>query len=433
MSHPRSHDANPYAAWRSSNYRCYAIGWFLLTFGNQVGTVAVGIHLYNQTRDALVLGIVGLVQALPVMLLAIAAGQLADRFDRRRVMMTMLGAGTLVSLSLAVASWANASPSWFYLLLGLGAVSQALGGPARAAMLPSIVEPHVFNNAMTWSTSIFQISMMTGPVVGGFLVSWDPTATIAFLVVALCRLLSVAAVAVLRCRPMERDAEAVSLRSLLAGIRFVGAQKVILAAISLDMFAVLLGGATYLLPVFTRDILCLEAHEAAVGVFRSAEAIGAVTMAMIIAHAPPMQHAGRTLLWAVAGFGGATIVFGLSGSFWLSLAMMFLIGALDNVSVVVRHTLVQMLTPDAMRGRVSAVNGVFITASNDLGGFESGVTARLFGPVVSVVAGGIGTILVVLTSAQVFPQLRAVGSLRDIRPVELEEAERESVGEAGQT
>jgi hypothetical protein len=226
---------------------------------------------------------------------------------------------------------------------------------------------------------------------------------------------------------VNRDAESVSLQSLLAGIRFVGSQKVILAAISLDLFAVLLGGVTYLLPIFTRDVLQLEAHEAAVGLFRSAEAIGAVTMAVLIAHAPPMRRAGRTLLWAVAGFGGATIVFGLSGSFWLSLAMMFLIGALDNVSVVVRHTLVQMLTPDAMRGRVSAVNGVFITASNDLGGFESGVTARLFGPVVSVVGGGIGTILVVLGAGDLFPQLRAVGSLRDIRPVELEQAEEQAL------
>lgn len=373
----------------------------------------------------------GLVQALPVILLAIAGGQLADRFDRRRVVMTMLGVGTLVSLGLVIASWSNASTSWFYLLLGLGAVGQALGGPARAALLPAIVAPQVFNNAMTWSTSVFHVSTMTGPIVGGVLVSWDPTATHAFFVVAVCRLLSLMAIAVVHCRPLDRDAESVSLQSVLAGIRFVGSQKVILAAISLDLFAVLLGGVTYLLPIFTRDVLHLEAHEAAVGLFRSAEAIGAVTMAVLITHVPPMRHAGQTLLWAVAGFGGATIVFGLSGSFWLSLAMMFLIGALDNVSVVVRHTLVQMLTPDSMRGRVSAVNGIFITASNDLGGFESGFTARLFGPVASVVGGGIGTILVVLGATCLFPQLRAVGSLRDIRPVELDQAEEEVLGQQG--
>ena len=431
MPNRRPHDADPYAAWRLSNYRRYAIGWFMLTFGNQVGTVAVGIHLYNQTGDALVLGIVGLIQALPVLILAIAGGQLADRFDRRHVMMAMLSVGTLVSAGLVVASWTNASPAWFYLLLGLGATGQALGGPARAALLPAIVEPHIFNNAMTWSTSVFHVSTMTGPVVGGLLVSWDSTATAAFLVVTVCRLFSLLAIATLRCRAFERDTESVSLQSLLAGIRFVGRQKVVLAAITLDLFAVLFGGVTYLLPIFTRDVLQLEAHEAAVGFFRSAEAIGAVTMAMLIAHAPPMKRAGRTLLWAVAGFGLATIVFGLSRSFWLSLSMMFLIGALDNVSVVVRHTLVQMLTPDAMRGRVSAVNAVFITASNDLGGFESGLTARLFGPIISVVGGGVCTILVVLTSAHLFPQLRAVGSLRDIRPPDLEEMEEQTVGQSG--
>ena len=189
-------------------------------------------------------------------------------------------------------------------------------------------------------------------------------------------------------------AESISWQSLAAGVRFVWRTKLILATITLDLFAVLLGGATYLLPVFCEDILGVGAR--GVGFLRSAEAVGAVAMAILLTHLPPMRRAGRTMLWAVAGFGGATVVFGLSRLFWLSLAMMFLIGALDNVSVVVRHTLVQMLTPDAMRGRVSAVNGVFIVSSNDLGGLESGVTAWLFGPVISVVGGGIGTILVVL-------------------------------------
>jgi hypothetical protein len=217
---------------------------------------------------------------------------------------------------------------------------------------------------------------------------------------------------------------AVSWKSLVAGIRFVWQTKLILAAISLDLFAVLLGGATYLLPIFAEDIL--EVGATGLGLLRSAEAVGAVGMGVLLAHLPPMRRAGRTLLWAVAVFGAATIGLGLSRWFPVSLVMMFLIGAFDNVSVVVRHTLVQMLTPDEMRGRVSAVNSVFIVASNDLGGLESGVTAKLFGPVPSVVFGGIGAILVVLGAAWKWPQILAIGSLADIRPAEPGPAQQEA-------
>ena len=205
----------------------------------------------------------------------------------------------------------------------------------------------------------------------------------------------------------------------MAGIRFVWNTKLILATITLDLFAVLLGGATYLLPIYAKDIL--HVGSAGLGFLRSADAIGAVCMAMLLAHLPPMRRAGVAMLWAVAGYGVATIIFGISQWFWLSLLMMFLVGALDNISVVVRHTLVQMLTPDEMRGRVSAVNGVFIVASNDLGGLESGLTAWLFGPVISVVGGGVGTILVVIAAARLWPQILRIGSLAAIRPAAAEE------------
>jgi drug/metabolite transporter superfamily protein YnfA len=206
---------------------------------------------------------------------------------------------------------------------------------------------------------------------------------------------------------------------VVAGIRFVWQTKLILATITMDLFAVLLGGATYLLPVYAKDIL--HVGPLGLGFLRSANAVGAMCMAIAMVHLPPMRRAGVALLWAVAGFGLATIIFGLSQWFWLSLLMMFVVGALDNVSVVVRHTLVQMLTPDSMRGRVSAVNGVFIVASNDLGGLESGVVAWLFGPVVSVVAGGVGTILVVLGAMRLWPQILGLGSLHAIRPAADEE------------
>jgi MFS family permease len=213
-----------------------------------------------------------------------------------------------------------------------------------------------------------------------------------------------------------RRTTAMSLRSLLAGIEFVGRSKLMLAAITLDLFAVLLGGATALLPIFAKDIL--KVGPAGLGWLRSAPALGALLMALVLAHRPPMRRPGVSLLWAVTGFGAATIVFGFSTYFGLSFLMLALTGALDNISVVVRGTMVQVLTPDSMRGRVSAVNGIFISSSNQLGDFESGVTAWLFGPVLSVVGGGIGTVLVVLAVILAWPEILGLGPLHSIRPPE---------------
>lgn len=412
-----------------------------MTFAKMVETVAVLVHVHGRTAEhdvrtaSLALGLVGLVQALPVIVLAIAGGQMADRYDRRRILMAMLGLNTLVAVGMSLAALWAMPIAVFYLLLGVGSVAQALGAPSRAAMLPLIVPAEGFSNAVAWNSTVFQVSTMTGPAVGGLILALSPTAASAFVLVAACRTLSLVEVALLRCRAQERTDEPVSWASVLAGIRFVRRTPLILATITLDLFAVLLGGAVYLLPVYATWLdpgllgdwiaglaraLGMESagrpEGVIVGLLRSAEAVGAVTMAVMLTHLPPLRRAGRAMLWAVAGFGAATVVFGLSTSFWLSLGAMFLIGALDNVSVVVRHTLVQMLTPDPMRGRVSAVNGIFIVASNDLGGLESGVTAWLFGPVASVVGGGIGTILVVLCAARVWPQLLRIGSLHAVRP-----------------
>lgn len=426
MTESASHTTHsPYAAWRTPSYRFYAIGWFLLIISNQILTVAVGIRLYAQTSDPLALGFVGLVQALPVLLLAVGGGHIADRFDRRRVIVLMQIVSTCTASGLALAARQDAETVWFYLLLGIGAIGQALGGPSRAALLPQIVPAEHFSNAMTWSTTIFHVASMAGPAVGGILVGYDTSATTAFVVAAVCRVLSVVAILGIAVRPVERLQESISLQNLIAGFRFVWQTKVLLAAMTLDLLAVLVGGLTYLLPIFAKDILELDSPEDAVGFLRSAEAVGAVVMALVLAHLPPIRRAGPAMLWAVAGFGAATIVFGLSESFALSLVMMFLIGAFDNISVVVRHTLVQCLTPDAMRGRVSAVNGVFIVASNDLGGFESGVAARLFGPVIAVVAGGVGAIAVVLGIAKVSPELRRIGSLADLKPATAADTVRE--------
>jgi len=440
MAHtpPAPHDSpasgrtsnDPYIAWRSSSFRFFAVGWFLLVFGKMIETVALGVYIYDRTRSPWALGFLGLVQALPVMVLALPAGQLADWLDRRIVMLATMSVSVLMAVGLTVAAAWHVSMGWIYGLLLVNASAAALGGPARSALLPRTVADEHFSNAITWSSSVFQIASMTGPAVGGLLVGATKNMPMAFGAVVVCRVLAVAAISLLRVRPAPPDDRPVSLADLGAGIRFVWRNKLILAPISLDLFAVLLGGATYLLPIYAEDILHVGAQ--GLGFLRSAEAVGAVCMAVAIAHLPPMRRAGRTMLWAVAGFGAATVVYGLSRNFWLSMGMMFLIGALDNVSVVVRHTLVQMLTPDSMRGRVSAVNNVFIVASNDLGGLESGTLAGLVGPVVAVVAGGIGTILVVLASARIWPEILSLGSLQGIRPIEAvardEQAEEEFAG-----
>ena len=415
---------DPYAPWRIHDYRCYACSWFATMFSKQIETLAIAIYfvsIFDKTDAPLALGAMGLVQALPVILLAIVAGRLADHFDRRVVMMISLSLGTLSVTGLLTVVVLEASVPWIFLMLGLGALGQAIGSPSRAALLPQLVPVEIFPNAVAWNSSVFSVASVTGPVVGGFVMELSqaagssiksPAATL--VVVLVCRMIALASISLVRHRASNRSEESISWQSVVAGIRFVWQTKLILATITMDMFAVLLGGATYLLPIFAEHIL--HVGSIGLGFLRAADAIGAISMAVLLAHLPSMRRAGATLLWAVAGYGVATVIFGLSQWFWLSMLAMFLVGAFDNISVVVRHTLVQMLTPDKMRGRVSAVNGVFIVASNDIGGLESGLTAWLVGPVISVVAGGIGTIFVVAAAARIWPQLLKLGSLGAIRP-----------------
>ena len=421
---------DPYAPWRSRDYRLYASSWFAMTFSKQIETLAVMVYfvsIYSEKLAPLALGAIGLVQALPVMLLAIAGGQLADRFERRHVMMAMFSLNLLASVGLLATALLDGPVWWIFLMLGLGAVGRALGSPARVALLPQLVPTELFSKAVTWNSSVFYISAVTGPVAGGFLMALSKNPATpqlenpapAFAVALVCQLIAVAAIAAMRYRQVVRSEESVSWQSVVAGVKFVWRTKVILATLTLDMFAVLLGGATFLLPIYAMKIL--HVGSSGLGLLRSADAVGAMCMAMLLAHMPPMRRTGVMLLWAVAGYGVAWIIFGISQWFWLSLLMMFLIGALHNISVVVRHTLVQMLTPDEMRGRVSAVHGVFIVASNDIGGLESGVTAALFTPVISVVAGGVGTVLVVLGTMRLWPQILRIGSLEAIRPMPTDE------------
>jgi MFS family permease len=408
-----AHD--PYAALRIPGALLYISGAVLEVIGSQVQSVALMWELYQRTGSVLVLGWVGGVQAIPMLLLTLPAGYLADIVNRRAIVVLSQLGQVLSSLWLAWLSWHHGSVNMMLAAIGVGAVFQALGSPARSSMLPSIVPPPVFSNATTWSSSGFQVSSVAGPALGAFVLA-TAGAPWAYLVAGLFSGIYALNLLFIRMRPFVPGPREPMMHSLAEGIRFVWRTKIILATITLDLFAVLLGGAVYLLPVFAKERL--EVGEYGYGFLRAAPAVGAFGMAMVIAHTPPFKNAGRALLLAVVGFGAATIVFGLSTNYWLSLVMLALTGAFDNVSVVVRHTLVQVLTPDRMRGRVSAVNNVFIGASNEVGGFESGVTAKWLGAVRSVVYGGIGTIVVVCAVGKKWPQVRKFGSLKDARPVE---------------
>ncbi len=400
---------DPYAALRIPSARLYLLGFFLEVIGSQIQSVALMWELFQRTNSALVLGWVGGVQAVPMLLLTLPAGYLADVLNRRTIVFVSQVGQALSSVWLAWLSWHHSSVGIMLMAIGMGSVFQALGSPARSAMLPSIVPPHLFSNAATWSSSSFQVASVAGPALGALVLLAD--AGWAYLVAAACSAIYAINILFVAMRPFARESREPMLQSLAEGLRFVWGTKIILATITLDLFAVLLGGAVYLLPIFAAERL--QVGEWGYGFLRAAPAVGAFVMAMIIAHTPPFKRAGPAMLWAVAGFGAATIVFGLSTNYWLSLLMIALTGAFDNVSVVVRHTLVQVLTPDRMRGRVSAVNNVFIGASNEVGGFESGVTAAWLGAVRSVVYGGIGTILVVTAVALKWPQVRRFGSLTD--------------------
>ncbi len=438
---PTAHD--PYSAFRYRDYRLYSIGNFIAVLGRQMLGVAIGYEVFQRTHSGTALGLIGLAGALPVIFLALPAGQVADRFQRRGVIICMQVLSALTSLLLAAlalhfqavphsASLEVASgwlrelaiafgekqavafgpeiPLIFALLLVNG-VARTFGWAARAPFVANLVPRAALANAVTWGSSLFEIGCVTGPTIGGLLI-----AAFGFPVVyaldAACSLVFVGFLLPVRDRQERYAPQGHPWHELVSGLRFVARTQAILATITLDLFAVLLGGATVLLPMFADQILHVGA--AGLGWLRSAQSLGAVSMALALAHRPPLRRAGFTLLIAVAGFGAATIVFGLSRSFWLSFAALAVAGAFDNISVVVRHTLVQLLTPDAMRGRVAAVNNIFIGSSNELGAFESGVTAAAFGPVLSVVGGGIGTIVVVFLTALAWPEVRRIGKLATI-------------------
>jgi MFS family permease len=356
---------------------------------------------------------VGLVTVIPVVLLALPAGHLSDRMDRKKIVIAAQAVFITMSISLSVLSHSKGPVYLMYVILLIRGTAQAFNNPARSALLPRLVPAQVFSNAVTWSSTGFQIAAVVGPAIGGLVIAIEHRATWAYVIDAILTSIYLAMLAAISggqavraeasataLKPRER----MTLQSLVAGMRFVMDTKVILAALTLDLFAVLFGGATALLPIFAKDIL--QVGPEGLGWLRAAPSVGALVVMLTIAHRPPMQRTGWTLIWAVTGFGIATIVFGLSRSFGLSMAMLLILGGLDGISMIIRGTLVQLWTPDEMRGRVSAVNSVFIDMSNELGGFESGALAAAVGPVAAVVGGGIGTVIVVGSVAWAWPELR---------------------------
>lgn len=411
---------DPYEVLRDSNVLRYLLGRFIVNWGQQMFVVAVGWEIYERTNSAMSLGLVGLTQVLPMYLFTLMAGHMADNHSRKHIIITATSIVALANIGLALISAFKAPVPWIYVCLFIAATARTFSGAAVASFLPQLVEKNLFPRAVTWNSGVFQASCIVGLSSGGVLIelfrhhAWPIYGLNALAAVAFCLLL-----AGVRIRPTIINREPMTFKNLLTGFNFVFSNRIILGIITLDMFAVLLGGATALLPIYAKETLHVGAR--GLGFLQAALPIGAVVCALFMAHRPPMQKAGRALLWAVVCFGLATIGFGLSQWFWLSLLMLFLCGVADNVSVVVRHTLVQTLTPDEKRGRVSAVNNLFIGTSNELGEFESGTVARLCGPglgfsnavgaMISVVAGGIGTLFVVGVIAWRWPEIRRYGRL----------------------
>jgi MFS family permease len=424
---PRRPD--PWDALRHEGFLFFLVGAFLSNTGNQMRTTAIGWELYGRTREPWSLGLIGLVLSLPVLTLALPAGVLADRFSRKKLVLWSQVGLAACGFGLAWASAAQAPIACSYaLLLGTG-VFRALGWPAAVAMITGLVPARSFANAATWRSISFQMSATLGPLTAGWLLAATNPATV-YLVDAASSLILIGMLRRVNPAPQARATETRTWHSLLEGARFVRREPLILSVMTLDMVAVLFGGATALLPIYAADVL--KVGEQGFGWLRAMPSIGAIVMSVWLAIQPPLRRSGPVLLAAVAAFGVTTIVFGLSKSYSLSLAALFLMGLADNVSVIIRATLVQLLTPDSMRGRVAAINAVFINTSNELGEFESGAVAdalkrlatpRLgeaaalnFGAVATVAGGGVMTLLTVAACAAVWPQLLKLGRLDELHP-----------------
>jgi MFS family permease len=378
----------------------------------EMQSVAVGWQVYEITREPLALGLAGLAQFLPGVLLFLVSGHAADRFDRRKVLAACCAGFAMCStLLLWMSLQSGRSVDWIYVVLVAVGIVRAFSGPSSRAILTQLVRQEHFQNAVAWNATVFQAATLLGPALGGLVYALSAGPTAVYASAAMTSAVAGVMTLQMRTRAPAEPGE-MSFDSVVAGLHYIFRQKVILGSISLDLAAVLLGGAVALLPVYAREIL--HTGPWGLGVLRSAPAMGAITMAIVLAYKPLRQGVGITLLGCVAGFGVFTILFGLSRNLWLSLFALLMVGAFDMVSIIIRNTLVQLGTPDRMRGRVTAVELIFIGASNELGEFESGVTAHWFGTVPAVVLGGVGSLLVTALWAFAFPGLRTMDVFKQV-------------------
>jgi len=406
--------SEPPTIYRHRDFISFAISRFLSTAAMMVQSVAIGWQIYDMEHTPLALGLVGLCQFAPMFLLTLPAGEMSDRFDQRRVLsiaFVLQAACGALFLALSVLHVRNAMA--FYAVLVLFGAGRGFSSPAGQSLVAFLVPREKLPRAIALNSSVFLTAVIAGPALGGFLYAYGPSATYAVCVAGF--LAASVLTAMVGGRRAKRGSDAAMSRyeRVKEGVRFVRRRPVILGAISLDLFAVLLGGATALLPVFARDIL--HTGPEGLGLLRSAPAFGAAIVALSLTRRPMDRHVGTKMFSAVAVFGVATIVFGLSRNFYVSLAALAVLGASDMISVFVRQSLVSFATPDEMRGRVGAVNMLFIGASNELGEFESGITAALFGTIPAVIIGGLGTLGVVVLWMRLFPPLRTVDRLSDIQ------------------
>jgi MFS family permease len=398
------------ATFAHPDFTLYQVARFFVVTALEMQSVAVGWQVYEITRRPLDLGLVGLAQFLPGVLLFLVAGHAADRHDRLRLLNICYCGFILCSgLLLALTMGGHRSVRLIYLVLLLLGVVRCFNWPASRALLPQLVPVEYFSKAVAWNASTLQTATILGPSVGGILYALWGGPSVVYGAATVASVIALAATLRIQSRTKPRPAEEMSLSTVMAGFRYVWREKVVLGSISLDMFAVLLGGAVALLPVYASEIL--KAGPWGLGLLRSAPGVGAAIMAIFLAHRPIRGRAGLVMFWCVAGFGVCTILFGVSRSLMLSLVALLLVGATDMVSVIIRATLVQFATPDEMRGRVNAVDMLFLGASNELGEFESGLTAHWFGTVPAVVLGGVGTLVVIAIWAWLFPELRNADQL----------------------
>jgi MFS family permease len=415
MAEPENSSNAARIAFTYPDFTLYQLARFLIVAGLEMQSVAVGWQIYEITHRPLDLGLVGLAQFSPGILLFLATGHAADTLNRRKLLMACyagFGVCSTLLLIYALSGYHKVLPMYGIVVL-LGVV-RSFNNPASRSLLPQIVPEEHLQNAIAWNSSVNQGGTILGPSLGGLIyaVANGPAAVYA------TSMLAAAAAAFLmsqvKLRARARSKEPVSLKSVLAGLHYIMEKKIILGSISLDLFAVLLGGAIALLPVFAAEVL--RTGPWGLGLLRASPAIGAGSMALLLAHRPFRSRAGVTMLWCVGGFGAFTVLFGISRSLVLSMIALMLVGSMDMVSVVVRSTLVQLATPDEMRGRVSAVEMIFIGASNEIGQFESGLTAQWFGAVPAVILGGVGTLIITALWAWNFPELRRVEKLSSLRP-----------------